>query len=164
MLLSHALWGALGFLVVALLGWAFFQYGTGTITAGLERLQARSDFAGILQTTLFMPFLLVLGVTAITGAIATVIPAPYEHLPFGSGISLGGGPALFYACNAIVSLRYGQPQRTVLPWAGPAAVIAILLIPVSAEVPGAVVLALAVIVLLLVTAYVGIQRRHGPTG
>ena len=143
MLLSHALWGALGgFLVVALLGWAFFQYGTGTITAGLERLQARSDFAGILQTTLFMPFLLVLGVTAIAGAIATVIPAPYEHLPFGSGISLG----------------------EVLPWAGPAAVIAILLIPVSAEVPGAVVLALAVIVLLLVTAYVGIQRRHAPTG
>ncbi len=158
--------GALGFLVVALLGWAFFQYGTGTITAGLERLQARSDFAGILQTTLFMPFLLVLGVTAIAGAIATAIPAPYEHLPFGSGISLGGGLALFYACNAIVSLRYGQPQRSVLPWAVPTVAIAILLIPVSAVVSGAVVLALAVIVLLLVTAYVEIQRRrrHAPTG
>ncbi|UYY79730.1 hypothetical protein OIT41_10125 [Arthrobacter sp. YA7-1] len=49
---------------MAFLGWAFFQYGTGTITVGLERLQARSDFAGILQTTLFMPFLLVPGVTA----------------------------------------------------------------------------------------------------
>ncbi len=155
--------GALGFLVVALLGWAFFQYGTGTITAGLERLQARSDFAGILQTTLFMPFLLVLGVTAIAGAIATAIPAPYGHLPFGSGISLGGGLALFYACNAIVSLRYGQPQRAVLPWAVPTVVIAILLIPVSAMVPGAVVLALAVIVLILVTAYVEIQRRRRRT-
>ncbi|MDQ0239690.1 low temperature requirement protein A [Arthrobacter bambusae] len=157
--------GALGFLVVALLGWAFFQYGTGTVTAGLERLQARSDFAGILQTTLFMPFLLVLGVTAIAGAIATAIPAPYEHLPFGSGISLGGGLALFYGCNAIVSLRYGQPPRAVLPWAVPTVVIAVLLIPVSAVVPAAVSLALAVVVLLLVTAYVEIQRRrrHAPT-
>ena len=158
--------GGLGFLVVALLGWAFFQYGTGTIAAGLERLQARSDFAGILQTTLFMPFLLVVGAVAIAGAIATAIPAPFEHLPLGSGISLGGGLALFYACNAIVSLRYGQPLRAVLPWAVPTVVIAILLIPVSAAVPGAAVLALAVIVLLLVTAYVEIQRRRRktPTG
>ncbi|WP_284763031.1 low temperature requirement protein A [Arthrobacter sp. efr-133-R2A-63] len=111
--------GDLGFLVVAFLGCAFFQYGTGTITAGLERLQARSDFAGILQTTLFIPFLLVPGVTAIAGAIATAVPAPYEHLPFGSGISLGSGLALFYTCNAIVSLRYGQRPRAVLPWAVP---------------------------------------------
>lgn len=158
--------GALGFLVVAFLGWAFFQYGTGTITAGLERLQARSDFAGILQTTLFMPFLLVLGVTAIAGAIASAISAPFEHLPFGSGISLGGGLALFYGCNAIVSLRYGQPPRAVLPWAVPTVVIAVVLVPVSAVVPAAVVLALSVTVLLLVTAYVEIhrRRRHSPTG
>lgn len=152
--------GGLGFLIVAFLGWAFFQYGTGTITAGLERLQARSDFAGILQTTLFLPFLLVLGVTAIAGAIATAIPAPYEHLPFGSGISLGGGLALFYGCNAIVSLRYGQPPRSVLPWAVPTVVIAVGLIPVSAWVPSTLVLVFAVIVLLLVTAYVEIQRQR----
>jgi low temperature requirement protein LtrA len=152
--------GGLGFLIVALLGWAFFQYGTGTITAGLERLQSRSDFAGILQTTLFMPLLLVLGVTAIAGAIATAIPAPYEQLPLGSGISLGGGLALFYVTNAIVSLRYGQPLREVVPWAAPTALIAVLLIPVSALVPAAVILVFAVIVLLLVTAYVEIQRRR----
>lgn len=152
--------GALGFLIVAFLAWAFFQYGTGTMTAGLERLQSRSDFAGILQTTLFMPFLLVVGVTAMAGAIATAIPAPFEHLPLGSGISLGGGLALFYACNATVSLRYGRGLRTVLPWALPTVVIAVLLIPVSALVPGAVILVFAVIVLLLVTAYVEIQGRR----
>ncbi len=152
--------GALGFLVVALLGWAFFQYGTGTMTEGLERLRSRSDFSGILQTTLFLPFLLVLGVTAIAGAIATAIPAPYEHLPLGSGVSLGGGVALFYATNAMVSLRYGQPFRAVLPWALPAVVIAVFLVPVSALVPAVVVLALAVGVLLLVTGYVEIQRRR----
>ena len=152
--------GALGFVVVALLGWAFFQYGTATMTAGLQRLQSRSDFAGILQTTLFLPFLLVLGVTAIAGAIATAIPEPYEHLPLGSGISLGGGVSLFYATNAMISLRYGQPVRTVLPWALPTVVIAFLLIPVSRLVPAAVVLAFAVMLLLLVTGYVELRRRR----
>lgn len=152
--------GGLGFLVVALLGWAFFQYGTGTVTAGLERLQSRSDYAGILQTTLFMPFLLVVGVTAIAAAIATAIPAPGQPLPFGAGVALGCGLALFYATNAMVSLRYGQPLKTVVPWAVPAVVAAALLIPVSATVPAAVVLALAVLILLALTAYVEIQRRR----
>ncbi|WP_170133055.1 low temperature requirement protein A [Arthrobacter livingstonensis] len=150
----------LGFLVVALLGWAFFQYGTGTVATGLERLQSRSDYAGILQTTVFMPFLLVVGVTGVAAAIATAIPAPLEPLPFGAGIALGGGLALFYATNAMVSLRYGRPLNTVLPWAVPAVVAAALLIPASATVPAAVVLALAVLILLALTAYVEIHRRR----
>ncbi|MCZ2403904.1 low temperature requirement protein A [Paenarthrobacter sp. Z7-10] len=158
--------GALGFLIVALLGWAFFQYGTATLSAGLERLHARSDFAGMLQTTLFCPFLLVVGLTVIAGAIATAIPRPFNPLPLGSGTSLGGGLALFYACTAIVSLRYGQPARTVLPWAVSTVVGAVVLIPVSALVSGAVSLVLAVVLLVLVTTYVEIQRRrrkaHGP--
>jgi len=48
----------------------------------------------------------------------------------------------------------------VLPWALPAVVIAVFLVPVSALVPAVVVLALAVGVLLLVTGYVEIQRRR----
>ncbi|WP_288024981.1 low temperature requirement protein A [Arthrobacter sp.] len=150
----------LGFLVVALLGWAFFQYGTGTVSAGLERLQSRADYSGILQTTIFMPFLLVVGVTAIAAAIATAIPAPGQVLPPGAGIALGGGLALFYGTNAMVSLRYGRPLRTVLPWAVPAVVAAALLIPASATVPAAVALALAVVILLALTGYVEIQRRR----
>jgi len=152
--------GGLGFLIVAFLGWAFFQYGTGTMAAGLERLQSRSDFTGILMTTLFLPFLLVVGVTAIAGAIATAIPEPFEPLPIGSGISLGGGIALFYACNAMVALRYGQPPRSVLPWALPTIVIAVLLIPLGVQVPALAMLALAVLLLVLVTAYVEAKRRR----
>ncbi|WP_171814366.1 low temperature requirement protein A [Arthrobacter dokdonensis] len=150
----------LGFLVVALLGWSFFQYGTGTVSAGLERLQSRADYSGILQTTLFMPFLLVVGVTAMAAAIATAIPAPGQPLPPGAGIALGGGLALFYGTNAMVSLRYGRPPRTVLPWAVPGVVAAALLIPASAAVPAAVALALAVVILLALTGYVEIQRRR----
>jgi hypothetical protein len=99
------------------------------------------------------------GVTAIAAAIGTAIPEPFEHLPPGAGISLGAGLALFYGCNAIVSLRYGRSPRTVLPWAVPAVVAALALIPVSALVPAAVSLLLAVVLLVLVTTYVEVHRR-----
>lgn len=150
---------SLGFAIVALLGWAFFHYGTGTMSAGLEALRSRSDYAGILQTTLFMPFLLVLGVTAIAGAIATAIPGPHDSLPLGSGICLGGGIALFYLTNAVVSLRYGQRPGTVLPWALPTVVLSLVLIPLSATVSSSAVLSAAVALLLLVTAYVELHGR-----
>lgn len=156
---DEGLAGVLGFFIVAFLGWAFFQYGTGAMSQGLERLQGRSDFGGILQTTLFYPFLLVVGVTAVAAGIAAAILEPLEHLPPGAGVSLGAGLAMFYACNAIVSLRYGQRPRTVLPWAVPTVLAAIVLIPVSAAVSAAGSLLLAVVLLVLVTAYVETRRR-----
>lgn len=151
---------ALGFVIVALLGWAFFQYGMGTLTMGLQALRARQDFSGILQTTLFLPFVLIVGVTSIAAGIATAIPDPFTRLPLGAGIALGGGLVLFYAANATVSLRYGQARRDVLPWAIPTVVLALVLAFVSATVPAAVALAMAVALLLLATAYVEIKARR----
>jgi len=152
--------GTLGFLVVAFLGWAFFQYGTGMVASGLERLRLRSDFSGILQTTLFLPFLLVLGVTSIAAGIATAIPAPYDPLSPGAGVALGGGLALFYATNALVSLRYGQPLKLVAPWSLPAVAVALALIPLSAAMPAAAVLGVAAALLLTLTAYSEIKHRQ----
>lgn len=156
---DEGLAGVLGFIVVALLGWAFFQYGTDTLTAGLQRLQSRSDYTGILQTALFMPFLLVLGVTAIAAGIATAIPAPDQPLPLGAAIALGGGLALFYGTNAMVSLRYGRPLGAVLPWAVGTVPVAVLLIPLGTLLPATTVLACAAALLVLVTAYVELRRR-----
>lgn len=149
----------LGFVIVALLGWAFFQYGMGTLSAGLEHLRSQGDLTGILATTLFLPFVLIVGVTSLAAGIATAIPAPFEPLPLGARIAFGGGIALFYATNAVLSLRYGQPPRTVLAWGVPAVVMALALVPLSATAPAAVVLGLAV-GLLLVTVYVEVKARR----
>ncbi|AIY02906.1 hypothetical protein ART_3307 [Arthrobacter sp. PAMC 25486] len=151
---------SLGFVIVALLGWAFFQYGMGTLSAGLEHLQAQGDLTGILATTLFLPFVLIVGVTSLAAGVATAIPAPFEPLPLGAAIAIGCGIALFYATNAAVSLRYGQPPRIVLTWGVPTVVIALGLVPVGATQPAAVVLGLAVVLLILVTAYVEIKARR----
>ncbi|MDO5752089.1 low temperature requirement protein A [Arthrobacter sp.] len=157
-----ALAAALGFVIVALLGWAFFQYGTGTLAMGLEQLRNREDFTGILQTTLFMPFALVLGVTSIAAAIATAIPAPFARLPLGAAIALGGGLALFYGTNALVSLRFGLPPGAVLPWGIPAVAAALVLVPLGARLPAAVVLGIAVAMLLLLTFQAEVNARRRP--
>ncbi|WP_338747918.1 low temperature requirement protein A [Janibacter alittae] len=151
--------GALGFVMVALLGWTFFQYGMGTLSEGLHRLALRRDFGGVVLTTLFMPFLLVVGVTAMAGAIATAIGAPFAPLPIGSGATLGGGLALFYLTNAIVSLRYGQSTRAVLPWSIPAVAGSLLLVPTSAVVPAAPLLGASVALLLVLTVFAELRAR-----
>lgn len=151
--------GALGFLMVALLGWTFFQYGIGTLNAGLERLTLKRDFGGIVLTALFLPFLLVVGVAGMAGAISTAIATPFDALPIGSGVTLGGGLALFYLTNAVVSLRYGQSARAVVPWSIPAVGLSLVLVPVSVAVPAASLLALAVVLVLGLTVYVEV-RRH----
>lgn len=157
---SAGLAAVLGFLIVALLGWAFFQYGMGTLTTGLEMLRRRGDLMGILQTTLFLPFVLVVGVTSIAAGIATAIPEPFDPLPLGATITLGGGIALFYATNAAVSLRYGFPASSTLRWAIPTIVLALGLIPVGTSQPAAVVLGMAAALLMAVTAYVEIKARR----
>ncbi len=152
--------GALGFVIVALLGWGFFQYGMGTLATGLARLREQRDLIGILQTTLFLPFVLIVGVTSLAAGIATAVPAPFEQLPRGAAIAIGGGIALFYATNAAVSMRYGQPPRTVLAWGAPAVVLALGLVLVGATQPAAVVLGLAAGLLFLVTGYVEVRARR----
>lgn len=41
----------------------------------------------------------------------------------------------FYGTNAIVSLRFGTPLRSVLPWAIPAVVASLVLVPLGAGLP-----------------------------
>lgn len=151
--------GTLGFVIVALLGWTFFQYGMGTLSEGLEQLTRRRDFIAVIETTLFMPFLLVVGLTAIAGAISTAIPAPLARLPLGSGITLGGGLALFYLTNALVSLRYGQQAGHVLRWSIPAVGLSLLLVLASTVVAAAAALGMAVALLISLTAYMELHQR-----
>lgn len=144
--------GAAGFLVVALVGWNFFQYGTDAIRGGLVELKSRHDFQGVLQTTMFMPFLLVLGIMAIAASIATSIEEPGHHLPLGAGIALGAGMALLYLTNAGMVLRFGRQWRVVLPWAVPGIIASLALVPVSQHASASWSLGIAFAVLLVLSA------------
>ncbi|NQX28810.1 low temperature requirement protein A [Microbacteriaceae bacterium VKM Ac-2854] len=151
--------GALGFLVAALLGWAFFQYGTGTMEQGLRRLQTSGSYAGLRDTVMLLPFLLVVGITAVSGGIAAAIAHPEGPLPLGSAVALGGGIALFYAANTAIVLRYGQPWRAVLSWSPLSIALALTIVPLATAVPAPAGLAIAAAVLLIVTGFVEARRR-----
>jgi low temperature requirement protein LtrA len=160
--LSSGLTSALGLVIASLLAWAFFIYSAEAMREGLERLRAARDFATIRDTVGFLPFLLVAGVTVISGAIAVAISDPEVALPLASSISLGGGIALFYATNAIISLRFGAPARRVLRWALPAVVLPIALIFVGLGLPALSTIVAAVVILLIVvtSTEVSAHRHH----
>jgi low temperature requirement protein LtrA len=113
----------LAFVITAGLAWGMFLFGIDAMREGLERLLARDDARGIVETVAFLPFLLVAGVMMLAGAVSLAITGPMDALPPAAAVSLGLGVMLFYGTNAIISLRYGTSWRSVLPWAVPAIVV-----------------------------------------
>ncbi|WP_394550562.1 low temperature requirement protein A [Agromyces sp. MMS24-JH15] len=152
----------LGLAVIAMLAWSFFIYGTDEMHAGLERLREAADVRAIRDTVAFLPFLVVVGVTAISAAIGSAIHHPDEPLPEASAIALGGGLAIFYLANAIVSLRFGREPRDVLRWAVPALLLSLAVGAAALVVGSVAAIALAVGALVVIVGLAEIASRRTP--
>jgi len=148
--LAAGIVGALGLLLTAGLAWSFFLYGVDAMTSGLEKLLEAGDARGIRDTVGFLPFLLLAGVTALSGALAEAIARPAEPLPAALAVSLGGGIALFYLTNAIIARRYGDPWGRVLRWAIPAVALPALLAVAALWLPAAASVGCGVLILAFV--------------
>ncbi|WP_139417908.1 low temperature requirement protein A [Agromyces laixinhei] len=158
--LASGIVAILGLGVISLLAWSFFMYGTDAMRVGLEDLRAAGDYRAIRDTVAFLPFLIVAGVTAISGALDSAIQHPDEVLPGASAIALCAGIAVFYATNAVISLRFGRQLRAVLGWAIPALLLTIALGIAAAVVDAALAIAAAVIVLAVIVATSEITNRR----
>jgi low temperature requirement protein LtrA len=152
--------GVLGLLLVAGLAWSFFLFGVDVMRRGLEVLRERADVGGIRDTVAFLPFLLLAGVTAISGALAAAIAHPGEPLPPALAVCLGGGIALYFVTTAAIARRYGDAWRAVLRWATPAVVLPLLLVVAGLALPAAATVACAVAVLALVVASAEASTRR----
>ena len=150
----------LGLAAISLLAWSFFMYGTDAMRVGLDELRAAGDYRAIRDTVGFLPFLIVVGVTAVSGALDNAIQHPDVSLPQASAIALCGGIAVFYGTNAVISLRFGRPLRAVLGWAIPALVLTIALGAVAAVVDAAYAIAAAVVVLIVIVTTSEIANRR----
>ncbi|HET8779801.1 MAG TPA: low temperature requirement protein A [Agromyces sp.] len=150
--LASGLTAMLGLGAIALLAWSFFRYGTGAMEEGLARLRAAGDFRAIRDTVGFLPFLVVVGVTAVSGALYNAIHHPDAPLPLASGIALCGGITVFYLTNAVISVRFGRPLRSVLRWALPALVLTAGLGLAAVLLPASAVILCAVVVLAIIVA------------
>lgn len=112
----------LGFVAISMLAWIYFGYAASAVEHGLRRLQRRGSVSGLRDAVMYLPFLLVAGVTLVASALGTAVADAGHHLPAGAAVCLGAGISLFFVASAAESLRYGAPARSVLPWA-PAGIV-----------------------------------------
>ena len=154
--LPSGLTAAGGLLMLSALAWSFFFFGVTALQGGLERLLRAGNVGAIRDTVGFLPFFVVTGVTVISGALSIAIAHPERLLPPVSAASFGGGLALFFLTNALISLRFGDAPRAVLRWAVRAVVLSGLLIVAGFTLPAGVVVGSGVVVLAIV---VGLTER-----
>ncbi|BFV59758.1 low temperature requirement protein A [Kitasatospora sp. CMC57] len=140
-----------GFLVAAELALIFFTWGTGSAARGLTRAQSGHAVRAIRDTVMYLPFVLVSGITVIAAALGTAVAEPDHPLPAGARWALCGGVLAFYTANAAISLRYGDAPGTVVRWYVPCLVLTPgVLLPAALHLPawGAVGCAAGLVLLL----------------
>lgn len=150
----------LGFVAVAMLAWTFFGYAPDAVSRGARRLQARGSISGLRDVVMYLPFLLVAGITLFAAGVGTAVADAGHELPAGATVCMAAGVSLFFASSTGVSLRYGAPWRDIALW-GPAGVILPwLLVPLSTVVhaEGVVAASVAVIAIMLVLTAVNARR------
>ncbi|UFS60585.1 low temperature requirement protein A [Subtercola endophyticus] len=163
---AAALAALLGFVAVGLIAWGFFVGGVGVIEQGLEALNERHSVAGLLDTVMFLPYLVVVSVTMFAAGLATAVADPTEPLSYGALVCLCGGLALFYATNALAVLRYGTPLRQAVRWASVGVLAPVLIgVILAFAVPGAsgllalALVAAAVVAVVLISAVSARRER-----
>jgi low temperature requirement protein LtrA len=161
--LGSALAALVGFIAVCFIAWGFFVSGGDVIERGLERLTERHSVAGLLDTVMFLPYLIVVSVTMFAAGLATAVDDPGEPLAFGAALCLCVGVALFYFTNCVAVLRYGTPLREVLPWAALGILLPVAVLFVSPYVSALVALgfiAVAVVAVVLVSSLLARRRAR----
>ncbi|MFD9797000.1 low temperature requirement protein A [Streptomyces sp. NPDC059070] len=139
------------FVAAAELALIFFTWGTGSAERGLSRAQSGRATRVMRDTVMYLPFVLVCGITVIAAAFGTAVAEPHHVLPAGARWALCGGVLAFYSANAAISTRYGDGVRNVLGWYVPCLVLTPgMLLPAALLLPawGAVACTAALVLLL----------------
>jgi low temperature requirement protein LtrA len=144
--------GLLGFICVTLLAWVFFTYATTAVENGLHRLQLRGSVAGLRDTVMYLPYLLVAGVVLFAAGLGTAVAEAAEALPLSAAVCIAGGVSLFFLASTAESLRYGTAWRDVLLWGPPGIVLPWLLLLAVPFTPALGVIAVTTLLIVLVVA------------
>lgn len=152
----------LGFASVAMLAWIFFGYATSAVERGLRRLQVRGSVAGLRDTVMYLPFILIAGIVLFAAGLGTAVADAGHHLPVGAAVCLAGGVSLFFVASAAESLRYGAPWRDVVLWAPTGIALPWATLPIAAVVNAewAVASSAAILVLILGLNELNVRRMR----
>ncbi|WEO78717.1 low temperature requirement protein A [Cryobacterium sp. SO2] len=157
---ASGLAAALGFAAVSMLAWIYFSYAASSVERGLQRLQRRGSIGGIRDTVMYLPFLLVAGITLFASALGTAVADAGHQLPPGASISLSAGISLFFAASAAESIRYGASWRRLAVWAPAGILLPWTLIPLSTQVAAEAVVAAAAGITAILLALSAINARR----
>lgn len=107
------------FVIVAVLAVIFFQYSTASAERGIARAQSRDARSSLREAVMFLPFVLISGITMLAAALGTAVDEPSHHLPLGTVVGLVSGLVIYYAISAVFEWRLGGTWRAMAPWLAP---------------------------------------------
>lgn len=150
----------IGFAGVSMLAGIYFGYATPAVERGLRRLQLQGSVSGLRDAVMYLPFLLVAGVTLFASGLGTAVAEAGHELPTGAAVCLSAGISLFFVASAAESVRFGAPWRRVMVW-GPAGILLPwVVVPLSAQVTAEVVVAASAAIVGLVFALTVVNARR----
>ena len=149
----------LSFTAVSMLAWIFFGRASSAVTVGLRRLQLRGSVAGLRDAVMYLPFLMVAGVTLFASALGTAVAEAGHTLPQGAAVCLGAGISLFFVASAAESIRYGAPLRNLVIWAPAGMVLPWAVVPLAAYLPSEAVVAATVGIIAVFVALTEVNAR-----
>ncbi len=165
-MITAGLTALLGLLLIGMLAWTYFLRSASHLEEGLNHSLGARNTLAIRDAVMFMPYVLVAGVTMLAAGLATAIERPEEPLSLGSAVIVFGGVASFFLTISLVGVRLGRAIGRMLPWmllgglvpvAGFATTL-LLALPAIA----AVTVALTVVAVLTVATDVHEQRHRVP--
>ena len=157
---ASALVALLSFAAVSMLAWIFFGRSSSAVTRGLQRLQVAGSGGGLRDTVMYLPFLLVAGVTIFASALGTAVAEAGHPLPRGAALCLAGGISLFFLAAVAESVRYGSPGRGVWIWGPAGIVLPWVLVPLAAVLSAEGEAAACVVVIAVLVALTEINTRR----
>jgi len=138
-----------GFVVCALLARAFFRWGVPGAEAGLTTAQRSRSFSTLRDVVMYLPFLLIVGLTLVAAALGNAVAEAGEPLQLDIRMLLAGGIILFYATNAMVALRLGRRLSRISVLLVPGIVLPVIAAALSGGLPGWATLAMMAVSLLV---------------
>ena len=150
----------LGFAAIVALAWIFFTFAPAAVEVGLHRLQGRGSVSGLRDTVMYLPLVLIAGVTLFAVGIGTAVADAAQMLPFSAAVCLSAGISLFFVASTAESLRYGAPWRHVVMWGPAGAVLPWALLPLSAVLTASGVIAAASVVIAVLAVLNAVNARR----
>ncbi|HOY81815.1 MAG TPA: low temperature requirement protein A [Rhodoglobus sp.] len=150
----------IGFAGVSMLAGIYFGYATPAVERGLRRLQLQGSVSGLRDAVMYLPFLLVAGVTLFASGLGTAVAEAGHELPTGAAVCLSAGISLFFVASAAESVRFGAPWRRVMVW-GPAGILLPwVVVPLAVQVTAEVVVVASAAIVGLVFALTVVNARR----